>query len=568
MGTTQLDASTEESAHADAQSRRRPVLDVRGLQVAYRRHEDHPAVESLDLRLHPGEIVAIVGESGSGKSSTVNAILGLTPHGTRVTADRFLVHGKDLRDADPREFRSLRGRHVGFVPQDPTVALNPTQTIGKQVAEALTTHAGIPRPELQEKVIAVLRRVGLTEAERIASSYPHELSGGMRQRVLIAIALAPEPSVIVADEPTSALDVTVQRVILDDLVRSVRERGTALLIITHDLGVAQDRADHLIIMKSGRVVESGSPHRVRTAPQTDYARRLLEAAPGFAAATALELAEAQPRRAARSEEAPVVLAVEGISKSFAVRGAGVRTERQVLHDVSFSVRRGTTLALVGESGSGKTTIGRIVAGLTAPDGGAVSFQGRDALGRGARARRAIHRDLQYVYQNPYSSLDPRFTIARILEEPLRNYRIGSAASRRAKVASLLDRVALPSRYLKERPVHLSGGQRQRVAIARALALDPALLVLDEPVSALDVSVQHQILELLRELQDQLELSYVFVSHDLGVVAQVADQVAVLAEGRIVESGTVRQVFQSPEHPITQALIDAIPGLGRDLIRQR
>jgi peptide/nickel transport system ATP-binding protein len=536
----------------------RPPVDIEisGLTVSYRRSHDVAAVAELDLQLRAGESVAIVGESGSGKSTTVGALLGLLPYGTRVEAERFEIGGVDLRRGRRADFRGIRGRLIGFVPQDPMVGLNPTQRIGRQIAESLTVHHAVARQHVRDRVESILTQLGFPDPVRVMGQYPHELSGGMRQRVLIAIALAPDPPVIIADEPTSALDVTVQKAILDDLLAAVRQRDAALLIVTHDLGVAADRADRIVVMKAGRVVESGAAAVLLSRPQHPYTRSLIEAAPSLAVLDVLE----RRARTSGARSSDPVLELTGVSKAFPVRGAnGSRHLHQVLDQVSFEVHRGSTLALVGESGSGKTTTARIIAGFIQPDEGSVRFDGAN-IGHQSRSEwRAFRRRLQFVYQNPYSSLDPSSTIGQILVEPLRNFGIGSRSERTAAAGDVLEQVGLPRSYLKRRPSQLSGGQRQRVAIARALALRPDVVVLDEPVSALDVSVQHQILELLRELQAELGLTYVIVSHDLAVVAELANDVAVLADGSIVDYGPARRVFTQPAHPVTESLIASIPG---------
>jgi peptide/nickel transport system ATP-binding protein len=431
------------------------------------------------------------------------------------------------------------------------VALNPTLRIGEQVAEAVRRR-GVPKRSVAVEVAEVLERAGVDNPAVKARQYPHELSGGQRQRVLIAIALAGRPRLLVADEPTSALDATVQRRILDHLDRLVADSGTSLLLITHDLGIAVDRADHLVVMSQGRIVEQGRPAEVVAAPQHEYTKRLLDAAPGLG-------------RVRRPAPVPpvddVVLRFEGVSKEFTSRsGFGSRSPARVLDDVTLDVHRGRTLALVGESGSGKTTALRIAMGLERPTSGRVLFDGVDVASSDRRELRGLRRRFQFVHQNPFAALDPKFSVRDLVAEPLDSFRIGDRSSRTATVAKLLDQVALPASHLGRRAAELSGGQRQRVAIARALALEPELLLLDEPVSALDVSVQAQILDLLVDLQRELGLTYVLVSHDLAVVAEVSHQLAVLDGGRIVETGPTQQVFDHPEHALTRALLAAVPGL--------
>ncbi|WP_420497647.1 dipeptide ABC transporter ATP-binding protein [Parafrankia soli] len=531
------------------------VVELAGLGVAYldRSGVAHPAVTDLDLAIAPGETVAMVGESGSGKTTTANAVLGLLPANGRITAGTIRIGGTDVTRAGERTLRALRGPVVGLIPQDPMVGLNPTMRVGGQVAEA-ARRRGVDRRLLSAAVVEALERAGLDEPVLRARQYPHQLSGGMRQRVLIAIALAGHPRLIVADEPTSALDVTVQRRILDHLARLVSETRTALLIITHDLGVAADRADQVVVLRDGRVVERGEPATVLLAPRDPYTRRLIGAAPALSGA-----GQVVPRFT-EVRTAPEILRLDGVTKDFTLprtRG-GARTFR-ALEDGSLTVRRGQTLGLVGESGSGKTTALRIAMRLEAPTTGRVLLDGTDITEAGWSALRPLRRRFQLVHQNPFSSLDPRFTVAESIAEPLVSFRVGTRASRQARVSELLDQVALPRDFRDRRPTELSGGQRQRVAIARALALAPELVFLDEPVSALDVSVQDQILRLLGQLQQDLGVSYFFISHDLAVVARLAHHVAVLRAGRVVEQGPAADVFAAPAQDHTRELLGAIPG---------
>lgn len=529
------------------------LLEVSGLTVAYgRRGDQQEAVIGFDLTVMPGETIAIVGESGSGKSTTASAILGLLPRAGTVTAGSIRIAGREVIGAKERTLREIRGRIVGLVPQDPTVGLNPTMRIGPQVAEAVRRRDDVNKRSVDAEVVEVLQAAGLDDPVLRARQYPHELSGGMRQRVLIAIALAARPQLIIADEPTSALDVTVQKRILDHLERLVADRGIALLIITHDLAVAADRADRVLVMKAGRVVEQGRPADILTSPKDEYTRRLTEAAPGLSSDGRVvpQHTDVQP--------ASEILRIDGVTKDFPLPG-GASSKVRALDDVSLVVPTGQTLAVVGESGSGKTTALRIALGLTRPTEGRVLFEGQDITDLGWRALRPLRRRFQLVHQNPFSSLDPKLTVQQTITEPLAAFRVGDRASRRARAVELLEQVALPQSFLARRPAELSGGQRQRVAIARALALRPDLIFLDEPVSALDVSVQEQILELLRNLQEALAVSYFFISHDLAVVAQISHRVAVLSQGRVVEQGTTAEIFDHPSDEYTQELLRAIPG---------
>ncbi|MFI7699445.1 dipeptide ABC transporter ATP-binding protein [Nonomuraea sp. NPDC049480] len=517
------------------------LLDIRDLAVSY---DGRRAVDGVSFAIEPEEVVAVVGESGSGKSTTAHAIIGLLPGNATVDAGRIGFGEADLAGWSERRLRSVRGAQIGLIPQDPANSLDPVKTIGAQIGEVLRIHRYGDRRTIRRQVLDLLARVGLPDPEMQARRYPHELSGGMRQRVLIAIAIALRPRLIIADEPTSALDVTVQRRILDLLDDLRTEYGTAVLLVTHDLGLAASRSDRLVVMKDGRIVEQGPTAAVLAAPEADYTKRLLNDAPALSARPFLDSPGEPPE--ARPATGPAIV-VRDLVKEFRV---GRRPFRAV-DGVSFEVARGTTHALVGESGSGKTTTARMVVRFATPTSGTVTIAG-------APDDRRFRRHVQLVYQNPYGSLDPRQSIGKIVEEPLRNFNLGDRASRRARVADLLERVALPEDVLARRPRELSGGQRQRVAIARALAADPEVIVLDEAVSALDVTVQAQILDLLERLQRDLGLTYLFISHDLAVVRQISHTVSVMSKGRIVETGTTRQVFTEPRHDYTRELLAAIP----------
>lgn len=543
-----------------------PLLEIRGLSVSYRtRGGTVAAVRGVDLDVWPGQVTAVVGESGSGKSTTAHAITRLLPDNGVLDAGTVRFGRHDLTTLSEPELRAVRGARIGLVPQDPTVSLNPVKRVGEQVAEVLRLHTKATRRSAAAEAVAVLERAGLPDAAVRARQYPHELSGGMRQRALIAVAIAAGPELIIADEPTSALDVTVQRVILDHLQRLAEESGTGILLVTHDLGVAADRAQRLVVMSRGRVVEAGPTRDVLGDPQDPYTRHLLASAPSLASARRRPSATVRTADTADTADtasvgaaAPLVEA-RNLVKEFRLprSGDGPRTLRAV-DDVSFTLGRGRALALVGESGSGKSTTARLVLRLADATSGRVLFDGTDVTAGGARARE-LRRRAQLVYQNPYASLDPRFSVGEVVVEPLRAFNVGDRRSRLARARDLLDRVALPASVLERRPAELSGGQRQRVAIARALALSPDLVVCDEPVSALDVSVQAQVLELLAELQADTGVAYLFISHDLAVVRQIAHEVAVMRAGRVVESGPAEDLFARPRHAYTRELLAAIPG---------
>jgi peptide/nickel transport system ATP-binding protein len=534
------------------------VVSVRDLTVSYATSTgERVAVDNLSFDIHRGEVLAIVGESGSGKTTTANTLIGLLAPNARVLAGSVTVNGATLPKPGDRAFTQLRGSTIGLIPQDPSVGLNPTSRIGAQVAEALVRKHGRRYPALNDDVTALLEQVGLDDPELRSRQYPHEVSGGQKQRVLIAIALAGNPSIIIADEPTSALDVTVQRRILDHLQKLVAERGMSLLIITHDLGVAADRADRVLVMQAGALVEQGEPARVLYEPVHAYTRQLIAAAP------ALGEAEIVPRHLA-SPHTRELLRVEGIGKDYTLprRARGAARTFTAVADVSFTAYAGQTLALVGESGSGKTTTLRVALGLVTPTAGSVVFDGEAVTGKSWRQLRPLRARTQLVQQNPFASLDPKFTVLQTVTEPLVSFGVGTRASRTERAEELMDLVQLPADALRRRPAELSGGQRQRVAIARALAPSPDLVFLDEPVSALDVSVQAQILDLLADLQARLGVSYVFVSHDLAVVASIAHHVVVLNKGRVEEAGTAAEVFGSPRTAYTRELLAAVPGRAR------
>ncbi len=542
---------THASASASApapESSAQPLLQVENLSVAYGRSE---VVSDVSFTLNRGESLALIGESGSGKSTIARAILRLLPDGGRA-AGSIRFEGNDVLAYSPRQFRPLRGTRIGFVPQDPSNALNPVRTIGSQAHEAADLVDGLSRDEQRELIFATFERVGLPDPKRVYESYPHQLSGGMLQRVLIGLAVLPSPGLLIADEPTSALDVTIQKRILGVLSELQSELGIGLVLITHDLAIAAERTQKIVVLKGGAVQESGATEQVFTESTSPYTVRLRQDAPALNPDRYGSLLQRDSRGAATEQ-----VAVTGVSKSFSVG------ERRVaaLDDVSFAVRAGTTHALVGESGSGKTTAVRILLGLEEADAGEVRVGDERVDGSSPKQLREIRRHLQLVYQNPFTSLDPTWRVERIVREPLDRYKVGDKRERAEKARAALASVGLGAEFLSRKPSALSGGQRQRVAIARALVLRPDVLVLDEPTSALDVTVQAEIFEVLFQLQAELGLTYLFVSHDLALVRQVADTVSVLQGGKVVESGRVAEVLAHPEQPYTRALIDAIPNPG-------
>ena len=578
-----------------------PLLQVRDLAVDFRTMDGSVrAVQEVEFDLAAGETLAIVGESGSGKSTTAMAVIGLLAGNGRVAEGSILLDGEQLVGAPESMMRSIRGKSIGLVPQDPMSNLNPVSKIGTQIAETLLAHGMATRSDVDRKVVETLAAAGLPDAEKRAKQYPHEFSGGMRQRALIAIGLACNPRLLIADEPTSALDVTVQKTILDQLGRMTGELGTAVMLITHDLGLAAERASRVIVMHRGRIVEQGPARQILEDPQAEYTKALVAAAPSVAAvrlqpkvfrrpdATAPQTDGAAgaattgpaPIPTARAATAPAsttprtpgpdaaasavdnILEVEGLTKVFPVRGS--KDDFVAVKDVSFAIPRGETVAVVGESGSGKTTTARMVLKVIDPTSGSIRFDGQDVASLKGRELRDFRQRVQPIFQDPYSSLNPMFTIGRIIEEPLTFYKRGSAKDRAARVRQLMDDVALPQSMLRRYPAELSGGQRQRVAIARALALSPDLIVCDEPVSALDVLVQAQILTLLGDLQREYGQSYLFISHDLAVVRLISDYVCVMKDGALVEAASSEEIFTNARDPYTRKLLASIPGNELDI----
>ncbi|MBW5440163.1 ABC transporter ATP-binding protein [Bradyrhizobium canariense] len=527
-----------------------PLLRVDGLSVSYGPHE---VVTNVGFELGRGESLALIGESGSGKSTIARAVLRLLPSGGRATG-RVAFDGQEVLGMSERGFRPLRGRAIGFVPQDPGNALNPVRTIGAQAQEAAALLDEPDKAIRKQLILETFAEVGLDNPRRVYDSYPHQLSGGMLQRVLIGLAILPRPALLVADEPTSALDVTIQKRILDLLTRLQHDLKISLLLITHDLAIAAERANSLVVLKDGVIQEAGRPASVFSSPASAYARKLRADVPALNPDRYAALRDTGFRALKTGGGDTPKIGVSAVTKTFTVDGKTLTA----VDDISFTVPAGTTHALVGESGSGKTTAVRLLLGLEQPDTGTIAVAGEQITGRSPEALRAAWRHLQLVYQNPFTSLDPTWTIERLVREPLDRFNIGTSKERVARVREALADVGLGEHLLSRKPGALSGGQRQRVAIARALVLKPDVIVLDEPTSALDVSVQADIVEVLLSLQANLGLTYVFVSHDLALVRQLAHTVSVMHRGRIVEHGTVAAIFDNPQQPYTRSLLASIP----------
>ncbi len=532
-----------------------PVVRVSNLRVDFRsRAGTFTAVENLSFDVSPGETLCIVGESGSGKSVSSLSLMRLVEFGGgAITGGQMLLDNIDLVDAPDREARKLRGNRVAMIFQEPMTALNPVFTVERQLTEGVRLHRGLSKSDARKTALKLLQEVRVPEPEKRLRQYPHELSGGMRQRVVIAMALACEPKLLIADEPTTALDVTTQAEILALIDRLKREHGTAVIFITHDMAVVAQMADRVVVMRDGLKVEEGVVEEIFAKPLEDYTKELLNAVPRLGAMRGHPVPKLEADRP--------LLDVQELVTRYPVKSGFLRRVTARIHaveDVSFSLFAGETLALVGESGCGKSTVGRSVLRLETPQHGQVMLAGKDLLALNEADLREVRRDMQMIFQDPYASLDPRLKISAQITEPLRNFDIGTHEGRAIKAAELLDRVHLPRSYLDRYPHQLSGGERQRAAIARALALEPKLIVADEPLSALDVSVQARVLDLMQDLQRDLGIAYLFISHDMAVVERISHRVAVMYLGRIVELGPRDAVFERPQPAYTRALLRAVP----------
>ena len=553
-----------------------PIARFENLKVEFQT-QDGPveAVKGVSFDIAAGETVAIVGESGSGKSVSSLSLMRLVEYGGGEISDGRLLFDRgdagqvDLRTMDAKDMRAIRGREIGMIFQEPMTSLNPVFTIGRQLIEGLRLHMGMSKVAARNRAIDLLRQVRIPEAERRLGQYPHELSGGMRQRVVIAMALACEPRLLIADEPTTALDVTIQAEILGLMNKLKKDTGTAVMFITHDMAVVAQMADRVVVMFRGEKVEEGLVEDIFENPQHPYTQNLLAAVPklgemrGEPTPKPLSLI-GQPEKSLIGSVPPtqeVLLDVRNLTTRFNVKGGFFRrtvARVHALENVSFSIKKGATLSLVGESGSGKSTCGRSILRLEEPQSGSIRLGDTDILALDSAGLRDARRDMQMVFQDPFASLNPQMTLADQVAEPLKNYNMAQGSELMDRVARLFDRVELPRAFMRRFPHELSGGQRQRIAIARALALNPKLLIADEAVSALDVSVQAQVLNLMLELQAELGISMLFISHDMAVVERVSHHVAVMYLGRIVEMGTRQEVFEDPRHEYTKTLMAAVP----------
>ena len=548
-----------------------PLLSVKDLKVVFHlRRGDFTAVDGISFSIMPGEVLGVVGESGAGKSMTGTAIMGLVDRPGEVSAAEIKLKGERIDGLDEEGYRKIRGKRIGMVFQDPLTSLNPLYTVGEQLIETIRRHLPLSQDQAKKRAIELLADAGIPNPEERINAYPHQFSGGMRQRVVISLALAAEPELVIADEPTSALDVSVQAQIIKVLKRLCAERGVAVMLITHDMGVIAEAADRMIVMNKGKIVETGTVGDIIHRPQEAYTQKLIEAIPSIKAQNPRFAAAAAQGSGFASEktDAPLVV-VENLSKEFDLSPSvlsrvfgGNRKIVKAVNDVSFSIQKGQTYGLVGESGSGKSTCARMLVGLLEPTAGTVRLEGTDIWrDRDALAKRRSK--IQMIFQDPYASLNPRWRVGQIIAEPMRALGISRNGSEIGdRVADLLRRVRLDPEVMRKYPHEFSGGQRQRIAIARALSSQPEFIICDEPTSALDVSVQAQVLELMSQLQEEFGLTYLLISHNLAVVRQMADAVGVLHNGVLVENGPVEDIFGAPKADYTRMLLDAVPDIAK------
>ncbi|MEY3153857.1 MAG: nickel import ATP-binding protein NikE [Pseudomonadota bacterium] len=526
------------------------VLEVQNLYIALPSEGDRKhAVAAVNFSVGRGEIVCLVGESGSGKSVIAQSVMGLLPKSLPVTEGKILLEGEDITHAPLSRLRELRATRMSMIFQEPMTALNPVMRCGEQIDEVLRAHTTLSESERKKKILAIIEEVALPDPERMFQAFPHQLSGGQRQRIMIAIALVLEPVLLIADEPTTALDVTTQAQILHLISELQRKHGTGVLFITHDFGVVAEIADRVAVLRLGDLVEMGPKEDVLMRPQHDYTKMLIAAVPGI-----------HPKAKARQTDAPIVLQVVGLDKTYGGQGwfSSKRHEVHAAKAVNFTIRKGETLGIVGESGSGKSTVARCVVRLIDPSAGSIDLEGDDLAKLSGAKLRALRKRVQIVFQDPYRSLNPRRTVGETIMEGPMNFGLSrEEAARRAR--SLMEWVRMDPSVLNRYPHQFSGGQRQRISIARALAMEPELLIADEAVSALDVSVQAQVLELLEEIRQRLNLAMLFITHDLRVAAQVCDDIVVMSKGEVVEYGAALEVFSAPKHAYTQSLFAAAPG---------
>ena len=557
----------ESNPHSDVAAKQladTPLLAVENLAVTFatkaKGKQGRDVIQGINLHVGRGEVLGLVGESGSGKSLTALAVLGMLPPQARRTSGRILFDGADLTAASPERMRDIRGRDISMVFQDPMSSFHPTMKIGEQLAEAIAAHSSIAPDAAMDRIREVLQLVSLPSTPEFLSRYPHAMSGGMLQRAMIAMAIINRPRLILADEPTTALDVTIQAQIVALLLKIRKDLGTGILLITHNLGLVAEACDRVVVMRAGRVVESGDVQQVLDHPQAEYTKSLLDAVPSFEDTFATGTTRHVAYDAGDASSTPLVRGV-GLVKHFKVGPHGLfkrrRTTVKAVDGIDFEISAGKTLGIVGESGCGKTTLGHMIAGLHEADSGDLIFEGINLETLTQSERRRVRAQMQIVFQNPYGSLDPKMTVAELVAEPLL---VNGVGAEREKILEVVKAVGLGSEHLVRLPSELSGGQRQRVAIARALILQPKLIVCDEVLSSLDVIVQHQVVTLLLKLQETLKLSYLFISHDLGVVAQLSHRVAVMYMGEVVETGPTQAMYSRPLHPYTNALVSSVPSL--------